>query len=70
MFTVMKVREGLAANDYRDPSPYKNPEGTVAHEVQGTVPGDAPRRTDNPPTRAPAAQSGKPGVKPSSSHQH
>ncbi|MBO0754242.1 MAG: copper oxidase [Bradyrhizobiaceae bacterium] len=34
MFTVMKVREGLAANDYRDPGPYRNPEGTVAHEVQ------------------------------------
>ena len=32
MFTVMKVREGLAPNDYRDPGPYKNPEGTVAYE--------------------------------------
>ena len=69
MFTVMKVREGLATNDYRDPSPYKNPEGTVAHEVQGATPGDAPRRTDSPPT-PPAVQSGKPGGKPSSSHQH
>jgi hypothetical protein len=35
MFTVMKVREGLAANDYRDPEPYKNPEGTVAYEFKG-----------------------------------
>jgi hypothetical protein len=34
MFTVMKVREGLAANDYRDPRPYKNPEGTVAYEFK------------------------------------
>src|SRR6476620_8105919 len=33
MFTVMKVREDLAANDYKDPGPYKNPPGTVAHEV-------------------------------------
>jgi hypothetical protein len=31
MFTVMKVREGLAANDYKNPGPYKNPPGTVAH---------------------------------------
>ena len=23
MFTVVKVREGLAANDYNDPGPYK-----------------------------------------------
>jgi manganese oxidase len=32
MFTVMKIRDGLASNDYRDPGPYKNPEGTVARE--------------------------------------
>jgi hypothetical protein len=31
----MKVREGLAPNDYRDPGPYKNPEGTVAYEFKG-----------------------------------
>jgi hypothetical protein len=34
MFTVMKVREGLAANHYKDPGPYKNPFGTVAYEVK------------------------------------
>jgi hypothetical protein len=34
MFTVMKVREGLAANDYRDPGDYRNPDGTVAREVE------------------------------------
>ena len=34
MFTVMKVREGLAADDYKDPGPYKNPPGTVAYEVE------------------------------------
>jgi hypothetical protein len=28
----MKAREGLAANDYSDPGPYRNPEG--AHEVE------------------------------------
>jgi manganese oxidase len=33
MFSVMKIREELAANDYRDPGPYKNPSGTVAHEI-------------------------------------
>ncbi len=30
MFTVMKVREGLARDDYRDPGPYQHPPGTVA----------------------------------------
>jgi hypothetical protein len=44
MFTVMKVREGLAPNDYRDPGPYKNPEGTVAYEFKGAV-AEPPRRS-------------------------
>jgi hypothetical protein len=35
MFTVMKIREGLAANDYKDPGPYKHPQGTVAYEFKG-----------------------------------
>ena len=33
MFTVVKIREGLARNDYRDPGWYKHPPGTVAHRV-------------------------------------
>ncbi len=34
MFTVMKIREGLARDDYADPGPYKFPAGTVAYEVE------------------------------------
>ena len=34
MFTVLKVREGLARNDYRDPGWYKHPAGTVAWELK------------------------------------
>ena len=30
MFSVVKVREGLERNDYKDPGWYKHPEGTVA----------------------------------------
>jgi manganese oxidase len=37
MFTVVKVREGLGANDYRDPGPYRSPEGTMAREIQVTA---------------------------------
>ena len=33
MFTVVKIREGLARNDYKDPGWYKPPDGTVAHRV-------------------------------------
>jgi manganese oxidase len=36
MFTVMKVREGLARGDYKDPGWFKHPPGTVAYEWKGT----------------------------------
>jgi len=38
MFTVIKVREGLARGDYRDPGWYKHPAGTVAREWTGALP--------------------------------
>jgi len=38
MFTVVKVREGLARNDYRDPGWYKHPPGTVAYAFDGQAP--------------------------------
>lgn len=34
MFTLMRIREGLAANDFSDPGPHKHPEGTVAYEIE------------------------------------
>lgn len=42
MFTVLKVREGLARGDYKDPGWYKNPPGTLAREWTGELP-EAPR---------------------------
>lgn len=33
MFSVVKVREGLARDDYRDPGWYQHPAGTVSYEV-------------------------------------
>src|SRR5260370_36984167 len=33
MFTLMKIREGLAANDYRDPGEFKHPPGTVESDA-------------------------------------
>jgi hypothetical protein len=50
MFTVMKIREDLARGDYRDPSPYQFPKGTVAYEVEA-------------PDAAPAKQPGMPSHK-------
>jgi hypothetical protein len=43
MFTVMKIREGMARDDYSDPGPYKHPAGTVAYEVDAPST-EAPRQ--------------------------
>jgi hypothetical protein len=38
MFTVMKIRAGLAHGDYIDPGWYRAPAGTRAHAWQGDAP--------------------------------
>ncbi|WP_119153908.1 multicopper oxidase family protein [Caldimonas tepidiphila] len=65
MFTTVKVREGLARNDWRDPGHYRHPAGTVAYEWSGATP--APARaaapasaSDNPPLRARKPREGEP----------
>ncbi len=62
MFTTLKVRQGLGANDWRDPGWYRHPAGTVAREWTegGAAPATAPRQTA--PGQAPGAPSvRKPG---------
>jgi hypothetical protein len=55
MFTVVKVREGLPADDYKDPGWYRHPRGTVAFEHAGpTAPAAQPppapaQRSDRAP---------------------
>ena len=48
MFTVVKVREGLARDDYSDPGWYQHPPGTVAYEWTGELPKPARAETVNP----------------------
>ena len=43
MFSVVKIRDGLARDDYKDPGPYKHPQGTVAYEIE-TPQSEAPRQ--------------------------
>lgn len=45
MFSVVKVRDDVKPGDYKDPGPYKHPQGTVAYEFKGGV---------QQPARAPA----------------
>jgi FtsP/CotA-like multicopper oxidase with cupredoxin domain len=54
MFSVVKVREGISANDYADPGWYEHPEGTVSYEWKGDVP--APAKAAGGETVAPAAK--------------
>jgi hypothetical protein len=57
MFTVMKIREDLARDDYRDPGPYKFPQGTIAYEV--SAPAAEPTRRQTPVTARPGAKQEK-----------
>jgi FtsP/CotA-like multicopper oxidase with cupredoxin domain len=42
MFTVVKIREGLAKDDYKDPGWYRQPKDTVAYEWKGELPDPKP----------------------------
>ncbi|MDP2333899.1 MAG: copper oxidase, partial [Reyranella sp.] len=65
MLSVVKVREGLAAGDYKDPGWYKHPPGTVAWEWKGPVPAST-----SAPGPKPVPQGGAPVqvVKPRGGH--
>ncbi len=63
MFTVLKVREGLARNDYKDPGWYKHPPGTVAYAWNGAPPlaerkAPAPDAAQTLKVRKPAGHAG------------
>jgi FtsP/CotA-like multicopper oxidase with cupredoxin domain len=68
MFTVVKVREGLGANDYRDPGPYRNPEGTMAREIQ--VAADLPVHRSDGHTAGARLKAANDGAATSESHSH
>ncbi len=59
MFTTVKVREGLARDDYRDPGWYDHPKGTVSYEW--TAPVDEPVRRSEKPGDGVEVQVRKPG---------
>ena len=61
MFTVMKIREGLARDDYRDPDPYQFPKGTVAYEVDTLA--AQPVREEQGAPKSPAKNGGNKAMK-------
>jgi len=56
MFSVVKVRDGLARDDYRDPGWYSHPPGTVAYEFTGEPPPAARAEPPASPGRLLAAR--------------
>ncbi|MEJ1160416.1 multicopper oxidase family protein [Prosthecomicrobium sp. N25] len=72
MFSVVKVREGIARDDYKDPGWFKHPPGTVAYEWTG----DPKPAASAPPAKVVPGRTAevtvvKPGnTKPKAGHQH
>jgi FtsP/CotA-like multicopper oxidase with cupredoxin domain len=66
MFSVVKVREGLASGDYKDPGWFKHPEGTVAYEVASTA-APPPKQPASPSKSKPAIEMNV--IKPSMKHK-
>ncbi|MES2015069.1 MAG: copper oxidase [Pseudomonadota bacterium] len=58
MFTTVKVRKGLARDDYKDPGWYKHPTGTLAYEWQGDT-GTMPAAARAPDADKMAAKPGE-----------
>ena len=56
MFSVVKVREDITANDYGDPGWYTHPQGTVAYEVQTAAAGEPKRPTTPRKNSKPAVE--------------
>ena len=71
MFSVVKVRKGIARDDYKDPPDYEHPPGTVAYEFKGNAP-QAVRQGPQPSSEKMRMEVDvvKPGSKRPAKHQH
>ncbi len=54
----MKIREGLARDDFKDLGPYKFPKGTVAYEID--APQSEPPRQTGPKDKTTKEKGAKP----------
>jgi manganese oxidase len=72
MFTVVKVREGLAANDYGDPGWFQHPRGSVAYEWRGErpTPASAPAQAPKAATPSPRTNVEPKALPPKPGHRH
>ncbi|HEY8026573.1 MAG TPA: copper oxidase [Burkholderiaceae bacterium] len=74
MFTTVKVRDGLGANDYRDPGWYRQPQGTSAYLWEGELPPQQRMSEDTAGGAAPIGDAGQSVQftvrKPQHGHEH
>ena len=68
MLSLIKIRNGLARNDYKDPGWYKHPQGTVAYEWAGAE--DAMPTAADAPDKNTAPKPGEPVLKVRKSGTH
>ena len=71
MFTTVKIRDGLARDDYKDPGWYKHPDGSVAYEWAGAMPASesAPSKTSND-AASPSSSDQPLNIKRGGKHEH
>jgi hypothetical protein len=71
MFTLLKVRKGLAENDYNDPGWYQQPNNTTAYEWTGKAePAPTAPKTDNPRSKPEDTSAPILKVRKSMKHEH
>ena len=71
MFTTVKIRDGLAREDYKDPGWYKHPDGTVAYEWAGAMPASESAPSRKADDDASPSSSDRPlNIKRGGKHEH
>ena len=71
MFTTVKIREGLARDDYKDPGWYQHPDGTVAYQWGGETPASESAQSQKPDGAASPSSSDQPlNIKRGGKHEH
>ena len=56
MFTLIKVRDGLARGDFSDPGWYPSPKAEIAHRVSRDADFGSPVRRGPPPGKKPTLE--------------
>ena len=70
MFTLVKIRDGLARDDYQDPGWYQHPEGTVAYQWGGEMPVSESAPSGKSDAASPSSSDQPLNIKRGGKHEH